>query len=100
MGSSSTRDGLGRAIRELTEPVSCVSDRGRHRSVQWNPEKAWGVRREAQYRSELGCTNGRIAREGPGSSRGLSSPPPLEPLGPVGFCLDGNRRLRRQNFQI
>ena len=73
-------------------PVSCVSDRGRHRSVQWNPEKTWCVRREVQWRGQLGRTDGRITREGQRSSRGLSSPPPLEPLGPGGCCLDLHRR--------
>ena len=47
-----------------------------------NPEKTWCVRQKVQWCGELGCTDGRIAREGQRSSRGLSSPPPLGAVRP------------------
>ena len=47
-----------------------------------NSEENWCVRREAQLHGEIGFTDGRIAREGQSSSRGLSSPPPLGAVRP------------------
>ena len=60
-----------------------MSDRGRHCSVQRNPEKTWCVSQEARWRGELDSTDGRIAREGQRSSRGLGSPLHQESLGPA-----------------
>ena len=77
-------------------PVSCVSDRGRHRSVQRNSEESWCVRRESAYHGERVFTDAASL----GKDRVLLAASvaslPQEPLGPGGCCLDRHRRLSSQ----
>ena len=83
-------------------PVSCMSDCGRHRSVQWNSEESWCVRREPFQRGE--CVFTYAASLGKDRVLLAASVASLtwEPSGPAWCCLvaQAPRRLQlRLRFQ-